>query len=222
MDNETVNSNNNAPKQISYAKKIPQNLLDKCRVLSSREGILDFLPDNITFCEVGVALGDFTALVLSKCRVKKFIAIDLFHLHYAPNMWGGRVARELAGRNHLDFYKAKFNDWVRNGTLEAMAGDSAKMLAKLAPESVDVFYIDANHSYENVCAELAEIKKIMKPDTIIIFNDYIMQDWICNVPYGVVQAANEFMIDNDMEMIFFALAPGMFCDVAIQKRGRRA
>jgi Methyltransferase domain len=202
-----------------FAPKIPQVHLDNCRLLSTREDILSLLPKDIVFCEIGVALGEYTERVLSICSVKKFYALDLFVLHSAPNMWGGRVGRELNGRDHTVYYREKFRTFIDNDVLEIVPGDSVAGLEKVPENFVDVFYVDSDHGYPHVKKELGVIKKIMKQSSIIIMNDYIMEDWVTRTPYGVVQAANEFIIENDMEMLFFALSTGMYCDIAIRKRG---
>ena len=48
-------------------------------------------------------------------------------------------------------------------------------------------------------------------------NDYIMFDHKSKTDYGVVQATNEFMIENNYEMLFFAFHPQLFCDIAIRR-----
>ena len=134
-------------------------------------------------------------------------------------MWGERVGKALNGEAHETFFRNKFKTFIDDGRMELVVGDSLKGLARLPKNEIDVFYVDSDHSYAHVKKELALIKELMKPESIIILNDYIMEDWITRTPYGVVQATNEFMIEHGMEMIYFALASGMSCDVAIRKRG---
>ena len=55
----------------------------------------------------------------------------------------------------------------------------------------------------------------MRPDGTLILNDYVMHD--ATGPYGVVRAANEFMVAEGWEMVYFALEPNMYCDVALRK-----
>ena len=52
---------------------------------------------------------------------------------------------------------------------------------------------------------------------MLILNDYIMHDYMTDTPYGVIAATNNFMIEHDWEMVYFALQAGMFCDVAIRR-----
>jgi hypothetical protein len=200
-----------------YAAKLPDELLRNCRVLSDRGDILPLIPRGKVFCEIGVALGDFTERALAICAPSKFYAIDLFGLHGAPQMWGGRVGRELNGMRHIDYYRDKFKSAIGTDMMKIMAGDSAAMLAKLPPRSIDVFYVDASHAYHSVRGELRAIKEAAAPDAWIILNDYIMADWLTNTRYGVIQAAHEFIIEDRWEMIYLALHTGMFCDIVIRK-----
>lgn len=196
---------------------LPQRLLSKAKVLPTRDDILPLLPKNRIFCEVGVALGDFSQKVIECCKTRRFIAIDIFTLHDYPEMWAGRVGKVLAGRRHADFFADKFEPLVRDGSMDILEGNSTDVLATLPDDSVDVFYVDAHHSYEAVRAELEIIETKTKSDGMIILNDYIMHDYMTNTPYGVVAAVNDFMIEHNWEMVYFALQVGMFCDVTIRR-----
>ncbi len=199
------------------ARILPHRLLEHARVLPTRDDILPLLPPGRVFCEVGVALGDFSEKVLRQCAVSKFLAIDLYTLHDYPEMWTGVVGTTLAGRRHAQFFADKFEPFVTSGVLQILEGNSTDMLAGLPDGSVDVFYVDAHHSYEAVRAELEIIRIKASADATIIMNDYIMHDYMTNTPYGVVAATNDFMIEHDWEMTYFALQAGMYCDVAIRR-----
>lgn len=199
------------------ARRLPHRLLAHAQVLPTREDILPLLPKAGVFCEVGVALGELTERVLADCAVRQFLAIDIYTLHLYPEMWAGRVGQTLGGRNHAEFYAAKFAPAIASGVLKMLEGNSTDLLAGLPDGSVDAFYVDAHHSYDAVRAELEIMNAKTSPDGIIILNDYIMNDYITNTPYGVVPATHEFMLEHDWEMIYFALHSGMFCDVAIRR-----
>jgi hypothetical protein len=176
--------------------------------------LLKYLPKRSVFCEVGVAYGDFTAEVLAGCVPRKFIAIDCFDLEDYPAMWG--FAR-LEGGTHETFYRRRFAPELASGRMELHRGYSNEVLPRLPDESVDIFYIDAWHSYEAVSEELAIIKTKVRPRGWILLNDYTLYDVVSETPYGVVQAAHEFMLAEGWEMKFLALHPLMFCDIALRK-----
>lgn len=204
---------------VHYAQKIDPALLRNCKVLSARSEILRVFPKNLVFAEVGVALGDFSEEILSVCEPKQFIAIDIFVLHNAPSVWDGRVGLTLNGKTHLDYYRERFRKWEVGERLKILQGDSAQVLRQIADASIDVIYLDADHSYSSVKTELELAKAKLRSGGWIVLNDYIMADWLTNTPYGVVQAANEFMNRERWQMLYFALHNGMFCDVVLQKAG---
>jgi hypothetical protein len=176
--------------------------------------LLQYLPKNAVFCEVGVAYGDFTAQVLEVCEPRKFIAIDCFDLEQCPSMWG---FSRLEGRPHEEFYRKRFEKELASGRMELMRGFSNVTLPLLREKSVDIFYIDAWHSYESVSEELSIIKSKVTSNGWIVLNDYTLYDVVAEMPYGVIQAAHEFMLAEGWEMKFLALNPLMFCDVALTR-----
>lgn len=196
------------------AKRLTNELICNAKVLSSRLDILPFLPKGGIYCEVGVAFGDFSAEFLKVCEPAKFFAIDLFNLEQYPKTLG---YERLNGNPHLVFYKQRFNDRISDGTVKLLIGNSTNCLELMDDKSIDVFYVDAWHSYEAVSSELSLIKDKIKPDGWIILNDYTMCDVTCHFEYGVVQAVNEFMVEEGWKMVFLALDPLMFCDVALKK-----
>jgi len=200
-----------------WAATLPDRLLKNSRVIGHRNQFCELLPRGKTICEIGVALGDFTELMLTNLKPCKFYAIDIFVLHHVPDMWAGRVGTTLNGKDHLDFYSDRFFDDKSRGILEILKGDSLDGISKIPDFSIDIAYVDANHSYDSVTAELDLLRSKMSSDGYIIMNDYLMEDWLTHTPYGVVQATNEFMIRENWELIYFALEGGMFCDVAIKK-----
>ena len=133
----------------------------------------------------------------------------LWHIPRAPQ-------EVFGGKTHREFYEAKFSaESTWSGRVPILEGDSFDQLQKLGEQSVGVFYVDGDHTYEGVCRDLSIIRRKIAPDGLIIMNDYIMRDH--NGPYGVIQATNEFMLEFDWEMIYFCLEPNMYCDVVLRK-----
>jgi len=81
-----------------------------------------------------------------------------------------------------------------------------------------LLFIDAEHSYEYVSYELKHAADICSENGLIGLNDYIMQDYFTNEPYGVVQAVNEFLEENqDWEVVGFSFNGGMFADIYLSR-----
>jgi uncharacterized membrane protein len=60
----------------------------------------------------------------------------------------------------------------------------------------------------------------IKPDGVLVFNDYILYDSSMGVEYGVVQAVNELVDSGAWRVAGFALDRSMFCDIAIKQAQR--
>ncbi len=113
-------------------------------------------------------------------------------------------------RTHGDFYRSRFAAEIASGQVEILRGDSAAAIAGLPDESVDVFYVDADHTYEGVRRDLDALLPKIKPDGLIVLNDYIPAEiGFSNLPYGIIQATNEFMVAHGWEMTYFAFATVM-------------
>jgi hypothetical protein len=199
------------------AARLPHHLLDCASIVPDRDAMLPLLPKGVAFAEVGVATGDFSQAIMSTCEPSLFIGIDEFRLHELPELWGQPTKELFRGRRHGDAYRARFAAAIAAGRMRVLEGDSADCLDQLAPGSVDIIYIDAGHDYASVRRDLAAARRAVAEDGWIIANDYIMVAGLNeSQSYGVVHAVNEFMIEHDWGMQFFALQTRMFCDVALR------
>lgn len=197
---------------------LPLRLLERGRLLPNRLHILDRLPTDRVIVEVGVGLGGFSRKILERCRPRKFFGIDVFTLHLLPVLWGRPTVEHFQGSSHGDFYRAAFAPEIASGLVEVLEGDSAAVIEQFPDASVDVFYVDADHGYEGVKRDLAVIRRKIRPDGIIVMNDYTFLENVgSKQEYGVIQATHEFMLEEDWEMIYLALERHMFCDVALRK-----
>lgn len=166
-----------------------------------------------------MAFGDFTGKVLATCQPQHLLAVDFFNIERHPMVWGKPVEHWLGSNSHETFYADRFASEIEEGRLRMLVGNAFDQLQTLEDASVDVFYVDAGHSYEELREQLAVLKCKIKPTGYIVMNDYTFSDYNSVVPslYGVIQATHEFMIAHEWEMIFLALHPEMFCDVVLRK-----
>jgi hypothetical protein len=192
--------------------------LENARLFANREGLISSMSflDGGTIAEVGVADGCFSEFMLDTLRPKKFIAFDLFTMHEHTTSWGGRT-NMFGGMTHLDHYRRKFAD--RGSQVVIEVGMSHQSLAKYPDRSFDLIYVDGDHSYAGVKGDANLAKAKIADNGIIVFNDYIMFDYVYGYTYGVVRAVNELLIDEDWRVCGFALSPDLFCDIAVRKPG---
>ncbi|HEX3523334.1 MAG TPA: class I SAM-dependent methyltransferase [Stellaceae bacterium] len=193
---------------------------DNPRLFANREDLISSMRslEGSVIAEVGVAHGEFTEYLLKELRPRKFVAFDVFTMHEWDTYLGTPVNILLNNMTHLDYYRRKFLD--RGDQVIIEVGRSNLNLAKYPDRYFDLIYIDADHSYENVKqdAHLAAAK--LSNNGIIVFNDYTQFDYLHGLRYGVVQAVNELIINDDWRVCGFALQSAMYCDIAIRKPSR--
>jgi hypothetical protein len=165
--------------------------------------------------EVGVALGGFSAFLLEYLKPAEFVAFDLFNLHTLPELWEQQTSVLFEGRTHLEYYRDRFAGAASRVVIEE--GCSHETLKRYADGHFDILYIDASHTYQDVKADAAIAKHKIKENGLLVFNDYIMWDHLSGGAYGVVPAVNELLVQENWEVVGFALQQHMFCDIAIRR-----
>ena len=183
----------NPNKYIKCSKRKPNQTvflrerhLKNCKVLESREKMLELIPKNGVFAEVGVAQGYYSRLILDICKPKK-----LYMIEYSPE--------------YVTQLKNKFAKEITAGTVKILQGDSVEMLKILPDKHLDFVYLDATHDYRHPKAELEICKNKVKEDGIIAGHDYTRFSMWEQCQYGVVEAVNEFVIKNNYEFVFLTL-----------------
>jgi hypothetical protein len=210
------------PGTLSYlpppVPQLPKHLVSGAHVLAGRDEIVAFLPKGMTVVEVGVALGNFSRYALDVCEPKSFIAIDLFRLHELPEFWGRKPSDYFGSLTHGDWYRSMFAADIATGRMQVMEGDSAAMLHQIPDASIDIVYIDADHSYEAIRRDLAAVLPKIKSDGYIIIDDYTLVDQLhATQPLGVMYATNEFMIEHHWAMQFLALQTNTYYQVVLRR-----
>ncbi len=160
--------------------------LKNCKVLPSRELLLEQLPQGLICAEVGVAEGYYSDLILSVCKPQKLYMIE-FSKEYATAL------------------RERFKTQIASGQVEILEGDSVEMLSLLEDNSLDFVYLDATHDYEHPKAELEICKDKVKETGMIAGHDYTRFSMWESSQYGVVEAVNEFIVKNNYEMVYFTL-----------------
>ncbi|NJK75784.1 MAG: class I SAM-dependent methyltransferase [Microcoleus sp. SU_5_6] len=200
-DNEKWNNFNDNP-LVLVAPKLENCHVKNCRLVESRVKMLELLPKNAVVAEVGTQYGRFAEKILTIARPKK--------LHLIDGNFDGFNA-EL-GQKQTAFHEA-----IENGTIELHKGDSSTILSEFPENYFDWIYIDADHAYEGVCKDIQQGHPKIKSGGMMVFNDYT--NWsVCEImPYGVAKAVNEFCLAQNWEIVFLALQPFGYHDIAIKK-----
>ena len=168
-----------------------------CRLVPDRVELLrTCLPKHGIVAELGTDHGDFAQMIVKHSSPSELHVVDV----------------TLA-----NFRRSAFAPVIDQGTVQLHESDSVDALRRFPDGYFDWIYVDANHSYDGVKRDIDEAKRKIKDNGLLVFNDYIFWSHREFMPYGVVQAVNEFCLAEDWELLYLALHPEMYGDVVLHK-----
>jgi hypothetical protein len=166
---------------------------DKC----SAVGLLDLLPNTeLVGCEIGLAHGFNAVYFLDALpNLKKLYAIDPFLIYDQDGKKQGAPGIFLS-QNNADNIKHMFVKNVQpyGNRVEFIESASKDAVTLIADNSLDYIFIDGEHSYEAVAADLKNYHSKVKNGGIISGHDF---SWP-----GVQQAVFEFIADTGIDLKF--------------------
>jgi len=143
-------------------------------------------PGKLDIVEVGVHRGVNAFYALRNIDVNKFYLVD----DYTQEKPSGMEARDIVATiNAAENILKEFEDkiiWIRKQSHEAVKD--------FAPESIDVVYIDADHTYEHVVEDIKDWWEIVKVGGVLAGHDF--NNTIC---IHVGRAVEEFCDDNGLQ-----------------------
>jgi SAM-dependent methyltransferase len=151
----------------------------------SRKRLLKLLPKGSTGAEVGVWRGDFSAELLEKVKPGRLHLIDpwAFRGDYAGAWYGGA---EATSQEDMDA--------IHGDVVERFAGRPVVVHRRPSDEveldGLDWAYIDGDHTYPAVAADLANYGRMLRPGGILCGDDYGNPGWWED---GVTRAVDEFV-----------------------------
>lgn len=187
------------------------------QLLPNRDHILDHLPKHGKIAEVGVLFGEFTEKIINKLEPRECVAIDLYEMHNASHIWWQSPQKTFGNLTHEEFVADKLNKSISSGITKLVKGFSHEVLASYPDDYFDIIYLDAAHDYDSVKLDVEQCKRKISSNGWLVFNDYIMGDFIEGIPYGVIPVVNDLCINDNWEIRYFALHPTMYCDIALTK-----
>lgn len=178
------------------APELPAEKLAGCEVLPNRLALLDKMPKGGAWAEVGVDRGDFSLEILTRCKPDKLHLFDLD----LTRLTNKAVLTAIA---------------ERGSPVKTHAGDSATNLRKVPDGYFDVIYIDGDHAYEGVKRDIEAAVPKLKPEGVLVFNDYAVWSATSMFHCGVARAVHEFVRDNPWKLRYIALQTMMYNDVML-------
>ena len=185
---------------------LPQALspihVNQCKVMANRFEMVRKFPKNARVAEVGAQTGKFSKHIWENLRPREFHLYDISF--YQEN---------------FPFDHAYFEDPVLQGKVFLHEGDSSSLLNQMPDEYFDWIYIDADHSYSGVVKDVEVAKFKIKPNGLLVFNDYMIYSPIEDMQYGVNRAVNDLCLNENFEMVYFAFNVAGYHDVCLRRRG---
>lgn len=184
--------------------------------------------------EIGVCKGVNAQWMVKNLKFQKFFLVDSWTAYeektlpfyfQAPESRNNVVEKYYGGSP----YKQETLDALFHGVEKQFAGNdkikilrakSAAASKEFADGSLDLIYIDADHTYEAVLDDLFHWESKLSKDGLIVMNDHTLN--ATGLPdYGVVQALTTFLRSKN-DFMPLALTANNYADVIIGRRGGNA
>ncbi|MBF9035532.1 hypothetical protein HKCCE2091_14895 [Rhodobacterales bacterium HKCCE2091] len=186
----------------SYLNRAPvprADALTDAVLLPERLALLDRLPKGGRCAEIGVDRGDFSREILSRARPSELFLVDLDLRRLSPENEARLRARPEA---------------------RLIEAPSATALSDQPDGSFDWIYLDADHGYASVEADIAALSPKISRGGYFVFNDFTLWSAANCGNYGVSKAVVEFLnADRRWRVSHFALQGGGYHDIALQRVG---
>jgi hypothetical protein len=170
-----------------------------------RKLFLEKLPKNGVVAEVGVWLGGHAWSMYNIMRPSKFYLVDIWQ--YQDIEWD-TTSKTDRHNEALEKVKKRFQGCPE---IEIVQDYSVPAAARFEDSYFDAVYIDADHSYDAVKADISAWWPKVKSGGFISGHDYLAGKKHINVK----PAVDEFIKDNGLEMAF--TSPCSSPDWAVRK-----
>lgn len=161
---------------------------------SQRRRLLAQFPKDATGAEIGSWKGDFAAQLLTQTRPRLLYLVDPWEHReettYEQAMFGGQgsdgtTEMQAVYASVLDRFSAD----IAQGRVLVRRSRSVEAAAAFADGELDWAYIDGDHTYEAVKADLEAYYRVLRPGGLLAGDDYGVPGWWED---GVTRAVDEF------------------------------
>ena len=166
------------------------------RKARNRRSVLQKLPAGGLGVEIGVWRGEFSEIILRETSPKCLYLIDPweFHSEFPMRVYTGEVGKS---QDHMDRVFCDVQDkFMGHPNVIILRGESQTELPRFEDNYFDWIYIDGNHSYESVLADLRMSLSKTKSNGIIAGDDYRWGAWD---DWPVRKAVKVFVEENNLE-----------------------
>ncbi|HEY1614840.1 MAG TPA: class I SAM-dependent methyltransferase [Rhizomicrobium sp.] len=163
-------------------------------VADARETVLQILPHGGQGMEIGVWRGVFSGRILQVAKPSVLHLVDPWRRAdpgFHDGAWYG--ATSVSQEDMDATYEAVKKKYVRAIATKKVVihrAASTEVLRSFRDESLDFVYIDGDHAYDAVLADLKGAFRVTRPGGHICGDDYSLGSWWKD---GVVRALHEFV-----------------------------
>ena len=174
-----------------------------------RTQLLHFLPKGGEGAEIGVAKGEFSQSLLEILQPRRLHLIDPWeHQEREDYVHDGNNADAAEQERRHQSVREKFATEIGAGRVVVHRAYSQDVASQFEDGQLDWVYIDGLHSYVGCRADLHNYMRKVKPTGLILGHDYTNHAVAQQMNFGVVEAVNEFVLDE--EYAFVALTQEVF------------
>lgn len=168
-----------------------------------RAKLFELLPQNLEIAEIGVARGEFSRSILNACNPKLLRMIDPWVYQDVEHLKadGNNPEQFLQDGRHDQVIK-DFASEIAEGRVVVDRAFSHIAAERIEDGSLDIVYIDGDHSYDGVMRDLTSFAPKIKSGGLIMGHDYTVHP---KIEFGVVQAVNDFVLANNYEFLVLTI-----------------
>lgn len=158
------------------------------------EDLLRDLPKNTTAAEIGVYEGDSSSIILRETSPKKLYMIDCWRKQ--PYEEYSQKINELSDYEFDELYLKcikRLKKEICEGQVIILRGLSQKLYDFFDNHSLDIIYIDGNHSYSACYADLINYYPKIKPGGLIWGKSYRNWKYSENYYVRIKDAVDDFV-----------------------------
>lgn len=160
--------------------------------VETRRHVASMLPKGGIGAEIGVWKGDFSHVLLDVSQPRCLHLIDPWQASAAPEHKAAWYSK--ANGTDMDAVfagvQSRFADRIAAGSVRLHRAPSVQALGTLPDGALDYVYVDGDHSYKSVRADLEiSLSKVRRGGAICV-DDHRLGKWWGD---GVVRAVNEFL-----------------------------
>jgi predicted O-methyltransferase YrrM len=193
-------------KAIPYVELEPRHMAH-LRVVTGRDEFLRQLPTGGRAAEVGVNVGDLSAMILVINQPDRLHLVDC----WSSDRYHGDLETRV---------RERFAPEIAEQRVQIDLGLSWDVLETFPDGYFDWIYIDTDHGYKVTARELPIAGRKVKAGGIVAGHDYVTGNWDGGVRYGVVEAVNEFCVKNDWELVLLTNETHRHLSFGIRKLAR--